>query len=375
MKLIHIPNSYEQNLIENLVFDLEDFHNYKLVPPDQAQVFMLSAPISLPDGNPELIIIYDWFNFCSLDHNWISLVKQKYQNSEILLISAMPNQKVLDVKCYFYDIMFNRTKAYYTQFPFKILQNKRDHPWYYAGQDSYKINLNLTQTLPGDCVDKVFIFCTRNRSYNNGSKQNPVRYRISKHLEQYQHLGYYFTQDCKHDTLPSEIGLLSGMDDPLINGEHVFNIDNGCYEKNNIEGPLFFRGTDYFRGYAPVHVNYYNKSMITFTAESLEVSDITVSEKTYDPMIHGHLVMPFGAPGLVEHCKNLGWKFANFIDFSYDALNDQEQRTLAYLHELDRLLTIDIEDWKDLYKKNIDVVNHNQRKFWVDSYYKITHLL
>lgn len=373
MKRIHVANAYEQDLIENLVFDLEDFRDYTIVSSDQAQILMLGLGLSLPDCDPDLVIIYDWFHCAISEDSWLERVKQKYHRSQIRFVTSIPDQKTAGIDSHFYDILFNRTKAYYSQFPFRILQNKIDRPWYYAGQDSYKINLNLTQTLPGDCVNRIFIFCARVHHWKDRS--TPARDQISRHLEQYQHLGYYFRQDVGAGSTMQKIGLLSGMDDPLINGKQIFNIDTGIIEKSAVDGPVFFRGADYFRGYAPVHVNYYNKSLVTFTSESLETSAISVTEKTYDPMIHAHLIMPFGASGLVKHLKNLGWQFADFINYDYDAIDDNEQRLRSYMDELDRLLGINLNDWKDLYKKNIDVVDHNQRKFWIDPYHRMTHLL
>jgi hypothetical protein len=367
MKRIHISQDYYSPLIQNLVFDLEDFHDYELVSKDQAEILMLVLNDVLPECNPKTVIVYDWFHCMPANQLWFDKVQQTYPNSNIKFITSIPHQNI-NVKSYFYDLLFNRTKAYYSQFPFSVLQKKTDHPWYYSGQESYKVNLNLQQTLPGDCAEKIFVFCARIR------QKNSTRHHIANHLDAYKNLGYYYVDDLVNNSMPSDEGLLSGMDDPLVNGNYKFDIHNSTIQKIVDDSPSFFKGNSYYRGYAPVHVNYYSQSLISFVSESLDKDIVTLTEKTFDPMIHGHLVMPFGKNGLVQYMREQGWRVANFINYDYDQIQNSNQRLNAYLKEVDRLLEIDLEDWKDLYKQNLDVVRYNQRKFWFDTFYRMTHL-
>ena len=106
--------------------------------------------------------------------------------------------------------------------------------------------------------------------------------------------------------------------------------------------------------------------------ESLDRYPVT-TEKTYDPLIKGHFVLPFSGAGVIQHLKAQGFLVPDFIDYSYDNVENLEQRLECYLKEAVRLINIPLAEWKNLYKQNLDIVHHNQRHFWLKPYDRLTH--
>jgi hypothetical protein len=123
----------------------------------------------------------------------------------------------------------------------------------------------------------------------------------------------------------------------------------------------------------PPHNLYYNDTFISIYSETMESgTTLAITEKTYDPMIKGHFVLPFAAPGFIARLRDVGIKLPEFIDYSYDTIQDFDQRLTRYLNEADRLLSISIEDWRQLYQRNLRSVLHaNQLYFHNRPYYKV----
>ena len=243
------------------------------------------------------------------------------------------SQQVISV-----DFIFNRTKAYYQNYPFRSGTSK----WYYLKPDAYPM-LDLPNS-----GEKIFIFLAPNKTYGRGRiyrtrlvdflKQNFSRWPLSE----YGFIGNY--DDSPNMKLYGHLHFKEMPD----NSHDLFLLKDGPSPG----------------GYLPMHNSYYYHTFISIYAETIEYGDtIVVSEKTYEPLIRGHFILPFSTEGFIQHLKSLGFLFPDFIDYSYDTISDSDLRYQAYENEIQRLMKIDIQTWRSYWDQNLDLLYHNKKVF------------
>jgi hypothetical protein len=66
-----------------------------------------------------------------------------------------------------------------------------------------------------------------------------------------------------------------------------------------------------------------------------------ITEKFLLDLSSGKPVIPVGHSGSVEYCRQLGFEFPSWIDYSYDVIKDDGHRMSAILKEIDRLDKLD----------------------------------
>lgn len=112
--------------------------------------------------------------------------------------------------------------------------------------------------------------------------------------------------------------------------------------------------------YSPVPNNFYEDSYFSTYVESncTQRDLIHLTEKTFEPLIKGHAILPFTNPGAINRLLNMGFKMVNFIDYSFDSITDVEERFLQVQKEFLKLLDLDLDA---LYKDNQLVFEHNQQ--------------
>lgn len=232
-----------------------------------------------------------------------------------------------------YDYFFNRTKAYYSKFEFKNETIK----WLYH-KNSYKI----IDDYDANKKDKIFI----SPSY---VIRNTVVYRpqLAEFLKQYT----------------PKLGYLSYYDIQYFNVLMPEFLAPSCKNISELENKIFNKNTRF--GYSPPHSLYYKNTFLSIYTETVEYgSSFTITEKTYDPLIKGHFILPFSNYNFIKFMKKNEWKFPDFIDYSYDEIKDDNKRFEAYKKEVDRLLQIPIDDWRQLWQDNLDIIWHNQNLFY-----------
>lgn len=241
------------------------------------------------------------------------------------------------------DFVFNRTKAYYSQFPFSPGVVK----WYSYSQLSYI----APEFLASEHKKKIFV---------SPCKTYPDQPRISRNQlrdmlrDDYKHLGYLGNIDA---------------DPTIFLYPHIeFPWCNSIEEIENQTRPLSYN----WWGYSPPHNEYYRNTFISIYGETIEFGpDIIVSEKTYDPLLKGHFILPFSNCGFLKWVQELGFKLPEFINYSYDSIPDTTQRMTAYFAEVKRLLSIPVEQWREHYNNNIKILRHNQLMFHNRAYDRI----
>jgi hypothetical protein len=245
------------------------------------------------------------------------------------------------------DFSFNKLKAYYSQFPF----SPGWIPYYHNGPYSYIV----PRLLDGSNKRKIFV---APNSTINARKDHPVRSRIAvaqlirQHYYNLVYLSDYYYEQHPRDYLHSHWKF------PTMN-----NVTSIRAQPINPTEVLY--GT-------PPHNAYYNDTFISIYGETMESGTTQcVTEKTYDPLTKGHFILPFSTPYFCNILRGRGILLPDFIDYSYDNVEDFDQRLAMWLAEVRRLLSMPIEHWRAMYTKNFDLLYTNQTWMWRRDYDRI----
>ena len=252
---------------------------------------------------------------------------EQLNHSNITVITLNQNLKSNIVKVIHFDTCFARTKSFYFD------QDKIKHGWYYSGNNSYVLN----QIPEIKNHSKCFI--------NLNNHLNFYRIKLYNTAKQYHSLGYISNID-QNEILSSqnqEIQQLQNLDDPI---RHVYY------------------------GYVPIANTYYDCSYFSVYVESCFTDPknlLLPSEKTYEPLLKGHFILPFSNPGFIKFLKDFGFIFPDFIDYSYDSITDCDSRFETFIEEFKRIINL---SWSELYTTHRDILLHNRKLFQTKSYNK-----
>lgn len=162
------------------------------------------------------------------------------------------------------------------------------------------------------------------------------------------------------------IKLLSGypgyLSDP---GRGTFLVGQGESIHQHITPQIMGYGN---LGWTPAHNAYYDNTAVSIYVETLlnggnQDQEVvrSITEKTWEPLIKGHFILPFGTHQLVADLqKEYGFKMAPFIDYTYDQLEDGLQRWTAYVIEVKRLLSLGGKELFRLKQQHADILQHNR---------------
>jgi len=112
--------------------------------------------------------------------------------------------------------------------------------------------------------------------------------------------------------------------------------------------------------FTPVSNNFYLDSYFSVYAESncTDTNLIHITEKTFEPLLKGHFILPFSNPGTIKRIQDLGFLLPDFIDYSYDLELDPDRRFELFKLEFLRLLNLNLDQ---LYKEHKELLIHNQQ--------------
>ena len=171
---------------------------------------------------------------------------------------------------------------------------------------------------------------------------------------------------------------------------HNYIKDEDCYRGDIEKGYVLASGYDNYAAYEdvvnssslwqPINNFYYMTSFVSVYAESV-VTGITkvISEKTYDPLIKGHFILPFGYSGIIKDLKAMGFLFPDWIDYSYDDIEDgfnsyyntgveNSEKFKRYLESIDSILSKSIPELRILHDKDKHMLAHNREVFYKRGY-------
>ena len=280
----------------------------------------------------QTVLILNLFHLMDNENN--KIVHERYLeiwkkslNCRVLMIHSDLNEDSSD--CVFNDILWNRQKAYCTQYDSFDLSNRA---WsLYATKKMYSI-----PTFEKNANRKLFL--SPIRIYKNFNHLR-MTYR-SKLLDLIKNKNGYYSDNQNNIVLESEEGI--EFNDRLLSGGSWW----------------------------PVANKFYQSSYISVYVETILERDKlrSITEKTWDPLIKGHFILPFGYRGLVKDIESYGFKLPTWIDYSYDSIDDLEKRWVEYSKEVVRILSLDVEQIHLLWKNNLDILTYNRENFFKRNY-------
>jgi hypothetical protein len=135
-----------------------------------------------------------------------------------------------------------------------------------------------------------------------------------------------------------------------------------------------------YGGWSPVSSDYYETSFVSVYVETITGSiynhtgglDLgtvkSITEKTYDPLIKGHFILPFGYSGIISDIKKIGFILPDWIDYSYDTILDIDERFKAYCESVLKIINLSDFELLDLYEQDSWMLTHNRNLFFVRPY-------
>ena len=275
---------------------------------------------------------YDYKHLLFLDirHNYEDQVAYLHRNrTNRIIVTNARDFGIQDSRILFNDYLFNITKAYYLDYKFTVTA-----PWRFDGKDDFVI------TAPVDPERKQKIYIAPNRTYfdPDSPRERFYRNQLMTLLK----------------TRYREFGHLGNITDPEV----------GALPTNsNVQNPI---------GYRPPHDRFYQDSFVSIYGETIESgTTFAATEKTFSPLIKGHFILPFATYRFIENVKqHYGFKFPEFIDYSYDLIEDDAQRYQAYSAEVERLLSIPVDTWREHWRNNLVLIKENQQIFFNRDYHR-----
>lgn len=266
-------------------------------------------------------------------NNFKDIIKSNLTSKVVVIHTNKENKSDI-----FYDFLWNRQKAYFTDYN-KFDLNDRVWTW---GSNIKMYGLSRIFKFP-DC--RIFL-CPNRIQYVDNQIAGHHRFHCRKKLLDFlQDKDGFVSQPAQNIILDPE---QDDLKDALLGGRS---------------------GTWY-----PVANNLYNSSFVSIYIETITMTSSmafkykTITEKTWDPLIKGHFILPFGYQGLIEDIKSYGFWLPDWIDYSYDNIYDDNQRFESYLHSVDKICKLPKQELLERFNESITFLQSNRLLFWSQPY-------
>lgn len=274
--------------------------------------------------------MHSWFVEGDQSHQSVKFLRSQLQQQVLFLdqgLNIKSNSSAKDV--IFYDFLWHRQIAYFCQYSQYDLKN-RSHT-YNATQDMYKLE------------------------------------PINKHSQARHYLAIMRTYDDDHNQKFNFRAKLRNFLDHSKGyvSDHSKGIFIECQQSLTVIG-VTSQKTNYGAGlWWPAHNRYYQDSMVSIYCETCVHSTgyRLVTEKTWDPLIKGNFILPYGYQHLVEDIVSYGFLLPDWIDYSYDRLPD-DLRFAAYLQSVQGILDLEQSQLYALYLRDRHILEHNRNIFF-----------
>lgn len=292
--------------------------------------------------NQKLLFLHIWH----LDNNWTD--RHHYLFARKILEQEIPNPFAfvhMNLECkseLYYDFVWNRQKVYFTDYNTLDLTDRINT----ADGDIKNFELMSIDKHYDIIPNLRKKFLSPNRIYKEFTHTRlEYRKKLVQFLQEYSHQGYYSDP---------QNGIILPANNPIVNNK----LTQG--------------------GWYPIDNKIYQSSYFSLYVETLPTSGDadskykSITEKTWDPLIKGHFILPFGYEGLIDHIRSYGFILPDWIDYSYDVIEDPDLRFDAFLNSAEKLLDITLDEWEVLFKNNQHILEHNRQIFW-DRPYDLLH--
>jgi hypothetical protein len=129
----------------------------------------------------------------------------------------------------------------------------------------------------------------------------------------------------------------------------------------SIDHLLPIQGFDTSVEYRDILTDVFSDSYLSIITETFFTGPLYFSEKIFNGMLHNHFFIYLGPPHSLKYLRSLGFKtWAHVIDESYDGIENPAERLYAVTKSINKFLSNPINDIKQLYIENLDIINHNR---------------
>jgi len=263
------------------------------------------------------------------EHSTQGLINEWLKYSDRVAIVDLNYKTTRDI---FYDFCWNRQKSYFVDYN---IHDLHDRLW--TGNATEKM-FTLGEIIKRGPYKK-FIVPNRVHAGREGEHRNKMRQKLHDFVpDRYCHRGH---PEAGYILYPQEV-----TNDTLAAVRYTFG------------------------GWSPISDDYYQTSFVSLYVETITSANNIgcITEKTYDPLIKGHFILPYGYKGMIAHIKDLGFILPKWIDYSYDLIDDAEERFEAYLTSITKLNELDEFDLLNLFNKDKWILIANRNLFFIKPY-------
>ena len=128
-----------------------------------------------------------------------------------------------------------------------------------------------------------------------------------------------------------------------------------------IDHLLPIQGFDTSVEYRDISTDVFSDSYLSIVTETFFTGPLYFSEKIFNSMLYNHFFIYLGPPHSLKYLRSLGFKtWSHIIDESYDTIENPAERLYAVTNSINRFLSNSIDEIKQIYIENLDIINHNR---------------
>ena len=129
----------------------------------------------------------------------------------------------------------------------------------------------------------------------------------------------------------------------------------------SIDHLLPIQGFDTSIEYQNILIDVFSDAYLSIVTETFFTGPLYFSEKIFNSMLYNHFFIYLGPPHSLKYLRSLGFKtWAHIIDESYDDIENPAGRLYAVTNSINKFLSNPIDDIRQLYIENLDIINHNR---------------
>ena len=132
-------------------------------------------------------------------------------------------------------------------------------------------------------------------------------------------------------------------------------------------------------GWTPIHNTYYENSVLSIYTETITMNTRdndwwyglcrSITEKTWEPLIKGHFILPFGYQGMIADLVYFyDVALPDWIDYSYDDTENDLERWYLYNKEIKRVLALGAQTLYNNKSRDVHILQHNRKLFMEGGY-------
>ena len=314
----------------------------------------------------QLLTVQEEFGSASTLNAFARRITYLFGNTTCVIAHSNLKSEAYHKSLVYTDILYNRQVCFYVDQPDSIFKIRQPHvnktKWFpevfpeqthrdksvYNLHDLDQVDMldNATRLRSQGKLPTIYICCSFVR-HPTATTRDKLRYKQQRMIEHY----------------PGYLGNYS-MGTPLMVNSNDSRHISGVIDRST--SMCWF----------PLHEVYYKTSMLNIYVETITYGKAlrSITEKTWEPLIHGQFILPFGYQGIINDIQSYGFKLPDFIDYHYDTIPDDVKRWDYYATEVERVLDMGFDKIHEHWKNNLDILKHNRQVFFQRGYRSPLHI-